>query len=333
MTGRLLVLSFLLAAAASAQIDRGSMQSAGRVRIRVILPDGASCTATTRVALIGNMGFSLAETSANGECIATFFDVPSGKYRVTLSGDVVNADSGEIEVSGLQDVEVQARRVSSQASAFPGSPTFVSLSDLRVPRPAAKEFGKANELISREEWSKAAGRLHKAVNLYPSYAAAYNNLGAVCSRMGDSAGARTALQQAISLDDHLAAAYVNLARVDFAEKNFADAESLLKKESSLAAVSADELILLAYAEMMNQHFDQAIDASRRAHDAQLSGHAFLHVIAAHIYEQRASITESVAELQTYLREEPTAARADEVKKAIATLRAKLTNAHQASGPS
>ena len=279
------------------------------------------------------MGFSLAETSANGECVATFFDVPSGRYRVALSGDVVNTDGGEIEVAGLQDAEVRARRAADPANSFPGSPTFVSVADLHVPMPAAKEFGKANQMIARAEWSKAADRLHKAVTLYPSYAAAYNNLGAVYSRLGDAADARSALQEAIALDDHLAAAYVNLARLDFAEKDFADAESLLDKESSLAVPSADELNLLAYSEMMNQHLDQAIETSRHAHATQLLHHAFLHVIAAHVLELEARITESVAELQTYLREEPTAARADEVKKAIATLQAQITNSNQTSGPS
>lgn len=332
MTGRLLVLFLFLAAIASAQMDRG-LQSAGRIRVRVTLPDRAPCSASTHVALIGNMGFSLAETSANGECIATFFDVPAGKYRVALSGDVVNTDNGEIEVAGLQDVEVRARRASDQANSFVVSPTFVSVSDLHVPTSAAKEFGKANQMIAHEQWSKAADRLHKAVNIYPSYAAAYNNLGAVYSRMGDLADAQLAFKEAISLDDHLAAAYVNLARLDFAEKNFTDAETLLNKESSLSVPSADELYLLAYAEMMNHHLDQALETSRHAHAIQLSHHAFLHLVAAHVYEEIAKFRESVAELETYLGEEPTAPRTEDVKKAISTLQAKITSAHETLGPS
>ena len=321
MTGRLLVLCLLLAASASAQIDRGSFQTAGRVRIRIMLPDHAPCAASTRVALMGNTGFSLAETSANPECVATFFDIPSGKYRVSISGDVANADDGEIDIAGLQDFEVKARRSSDQISSLAGSSAFVSVSDLHVPTPAAKEFGKANQMIARQDWPKAADRLHKAVTVYPSYAAAYNNLGAVYSRMGQAAQARSALQEAITLDDHLSAAYVNLARVDFSEKNFAEAESLLNRESSLAAPDASELSLLAYAELMNQHLDQAVETTRRGHAAQLPHHAFLHLIAAHVYEKKTKITESVSELQTYLSEEPTAARADEVKKAISTLQA------------
>jgi Flp pilus assembly protein TadD len=332
MTGRLFVLSILLATTAFAQMDRGPLQAAGRVRIRVILPDHAPCTGSTRVALIANMGASLADTSANGECIATFFDVPAGRYQVALRGDVVNADSGEIEVTAAQDVEVQARRAGSPNGSA-DAPTFVSVSDLRVPASAVKEFGKANQMIDHQEWSKAAGRLHKALALHPSYASAYNNLGAVFSQMGDATQARSAFQQAITLDDHLAAAYLNLARVDVAEKNFADAESLLSKASSLDAPNANELNLLAYAELMNQHLDQALDTTRRGHSAQLSHHAFLHLIAAHVYEQKKKIPDSVAELQMYLKEEPAAAQAEQVKKAIATLQAQVTNSNQTSGPS
>jgi Flp pilus assembly protein TadD len=279
------------------------------------------------------MGYSVADTSANGECIATFFDVPAGRYRVALSGDVVNADTGEIEVTAVQDVEVQAKRAGSPTNVSADAPTFVSVSDLRVPASAVKEFGKANQMIGHQQWSKAAGRLHKAVTLYPSYAAAYNNLGAVYSRMGDPAQARSAFQQAMVLDDHLAAAYLNLARVDLAEKNFADAESLLSKASSLDAPNANELNLLAYAELMNQHLDQALDTTRRGHTAQLPHHAFLHLIAAHVYEQEKKISDSVGELQTYLKEEPAAVQAAEVKKAIATLQAQVANSQQTSGPS
>lgn len=330
MTGRLLFLSLFLVGGAMAQMGTGSSDTTARVRIRLVLPAGAPCTPSSRVSLVGNTGFSFAETSATGECIASFFDIPSGKYRVALSGDVANADDGEVEVSAMQDVEVRARRADDPTNSAGGSPTFVSVSDLRVPISAAKQFGKANQMIAKRQWSKAADRLQSAVTLYPAYAAAYNNLGAVYSREGKNAQAREALLQAITLDGHLAAAYVNLARVDFADKNFADAEALLNRESSLAELTANELDLLAYAELMNQHFDQAVETSRRGHGAQLEHHAFLHLIAAHVYERENRIADSVAELQTYLEEEPTAPRCDEVKKAIATLQAQVASANPSS---
>ena len=334
MTGRALALSFLLVSAASAQLNRGSSETASRIRIRLSFPDHTPCAALTRVALIGNAGFALAETSVSGECVADFFDVPAGKYRVSVSGgDAANADDGEVEVGSLsmQDVEVHARH-SGNPTGDLTSAAFVSVSDLGVPSNAAKEFGKANRMIAKQDWPNASDRLHRAVAIYPGYASAYNNLGAVYSRLGNWKEARAAFEQAIALNDHLSAAYVNLARVDFNEKDFAGAEPLLDKASNVSVPTVDELNLLAYAEIMNGHLDHAIETSRRGHITQLAHHSFLHLVAAHAYELERKITDSIDELQTYLKEEPAAPRTEEVKRAIATLQAQQS-AERSVGPS
>jgi len=328
MTGRSFLPFLLLVGAASAQMDRGPAETVARVRVRVAFPDHAPCSTSTRVQLSGNSGIPLAEGSVSGECMAEFFDVPPGRYRVTVTGnDVANGDEGDVEIGSVivQEVEVRARRKVDSAEDM-SSAAFISVGDLGVPTPAAKEFDKANHLIARQDWPNATKRLQKAVAMYPNYASAYNNLGAAYSRLGNVAEARSALQQAIMLNDHLAAAYVNLARVDFLEKDFSDAESLLNKASSLGPPDINQFKLLAYAQVMDQHFDQAIDTAHRAHTSQMRSHAFLHLAAANAYEQEKKIGDSIAELQTYLSEEPGTTRADEVKKAIATLQAELSGA-------
>src|SRR5215471_3092099 len=335
MTGRMLLPFLLFVGVAAAQMDRGPVQTVGRVRVRIVFPDQAPCSTSTRVLLSGNSGVPLAEGSVTGECIAEFFDVPPGRYHVTVTGsDVANGDEGDVEIGSVivQEVEVKARR-KADSEGDVSSAAFISVSDLSVPTPAAKEFNKANHLIARQDWPNATKRLQKAVKMYPNYAAAYNNLGAAYSRMGNVSEARTALQQAITLNDHLAAAYVNLARVDFLEKDFSDAESLLNKASSLGPPDINQFKLLAYAQVMDQHFDQAIDTAHRAHTSQMRSHAFLHLAAANAYEQEKKIGDSIAELQTYLSEEPAAPRADEVKKAIATLQTQLAGTRvEASAP-
>src|SRR5215831_18568728 len=328
MTGRMLLPFLLFVGVAAAQMDRGPVQTVGRVRVRIVFPDQAPCSTSTRVLLSGNSGVPLAEGSVTGECIAEFFDVPPGRYRVTVTGnDVANGDEGDVEIGSVivQEVEVKARRKADSASDM-SSTGFISVSDLGIPATAAKEFNKANHLIARQDWPNATKRLQKAVAMYPNYGAAYNNLGAAYSRMGNVAKARTALQQAIALNDHFAAAYVNLARVDFLEKNFPDAESLLNKAASLGPPDVNQFKLLAYAQVMDQHYDQAIDTAHRAHTTQVQGHAYLHLAAANAYEKENKIGDSIAELQTYLSEEPAAPQADQVKKAIATLQTQLASA-------
>ena len=230
------------------------------------------------------------------------------------------------EPVAAQDVEVRAKHTESDPTNWAGHSSFISVRELEVPSNAAKEFVKANRLIEKRDWAKAGESLRKGLAIYPNYAAAYNNLGAVYSRMGNSAEARQALQQAIALDDHLAAAYVNLGRIDFLEKDYPDAESLLTKALSLEArANADELFLLAYSQLSDRHLEQALQTSRQGHEAGLSQHGFLHIVAANAFEQQNKIAESMAELRSYLREEPNGVQVEKVRKALETFLARTAN--------
>jgi len=327
MTGRLIALVSLLVATACAQIENGSPEIVRRVRVRVAFSDHAPCDSSTRVVLNGATGFALAEGSVNAECVAEFFDVPSGRYRITVRGaDATNADGGEVEVNPVvnQDLEVRARHAEKPGPIYwvPAA-SFISAADLGIPSTAAREFEKANRLMAKQEWAKATERLHKGLAIYPRYAAAYNNLGALYSHMGDNTEAREALQKAIALDDRLAAAYVNLGRLSFLEKDFPTAESLLAKAINLApAQNADELFLLADAQLTDHHLDEALQTSRQGHAEKLDHHASLHLLAANAYEQQNRIHECISELQFYLDEEPSGFSAEKVRQALATLRAR-----------
>lgn len=324
MTVRLIAVLLLLAGAAHAQFESGPSEVARRVRIRIAFEDHGSCNSSTRVVLTGSMGFAVAEGSVNGECAAEFFDVPAGRYRVTLRGpDAVNADDGEIEVQSTisQDLQVWAKHAeASDPLHMAGLPSIISVQDLRIPAGAAKEFAKAGRSIEKQDWEKASAHMRKGLTSYSTYAAGYNNLGAVYVRLGNVPQAREAFRKAVDLDDRMAPAYVNLARISFIEKDYSGAESFLQKAIGLApAENADELILLAYAELIDKHLDDAVQTSRQGHAMQLKQHAFLHLVAANAYEQQNKIGDSITELQLYVAEEPSGPQAEQVKKAIATL--------------
>jgi tetratricopeptide (TPR) repeat protein len=326
MTGRLIALVFVLLGAACAQIENGPSDVARRLRVRVSFSDHAPCDLSTRVMLTGGMGLAAAEGSVNGECVAEFFDVPSGKYRVTVSGAVTtSADQKDVEVNPVtsQDLEVRAKHSEDADPIHWGaSASFVPVTDLGVPANAAREFERANRLIAKQDWDKATERLHKGLALYPRYAAGYNNLGAIYSQLGNEAQAREALEKAIALDDHLAPAYVNLGRLSFLQKDFPSAESLLTRAITLApAANADELFLLAYSELTDHHLDQALRTSRQGHATKLDRHALLHLVAANAYEQQSKIAASISELELYLSEEPSGPEADKARNALTKFQA------------
>ena len=329
MTGRLIACISLLIAAAFAQIENRSSDVAQHVRVRVAFSDRGSCDPSTRVALNGGRNFAHTESAVNAECVAEFFDVPTGEYRATVSGaDATNADRGEIEVHRAvsQNVEVRAMHSEMQGPHYwAPAASFISVRDLGIPSTAAREFKKADRLIAKQEWTKATESLRKGLAIYPQHAAAYNNLGALYSHLGNNTEARSALEKAIALDDRLAPAYVNLGRLSFVENDFPDAELLLGKAVSLApAQNADELFLLAYSQLTDHHLDEALQTSREAHVGKFDRHAPLHLLAANAYEQQNRVQDCIAELQFYLQEEPNGLSAEKARRALATLQARAS---------
>lgn len=196
---------------------------------------------------------------------------------------------------------------------------LVSAADLAVPSSARKELNRASGLIARQEFSKAEQRLNKALGIYPNYATAYNNLAVVYSRLGDATREQQALEKAVSIDDHFALAYLNLGRVYISNENFSNAETVLAKASRLNAADTMSLMLLSYSQLMLGHFDDVIATSRQAHT--LPGiHALVHRAAANAFERKQDASSAIAELEFFLKEEPTGTTAEETRKELATLR-------------
>lgn len=322
MKGRVLVVLFLLAASAVAQLDAGNIVR--RARVRLAFANGV-CEASTSVTLIG-YGGPVAEGMTNDQCEVNFFNVPEGNYRLRVSGaSFADFDSGGINLtsSGPVEFEVHVKPPNQPDGGygFAGNP-LASISDLGVPSRARKELDKANELISKQELDQAIRKLNKAISIYPAYALAYNNLGVIYSRLGDLAQEREALEKAISLNDHFALAYLNLGKMNLVAGDFKEALTEFDKASTFDPADPTTLILLAYAEFKQGHFDEAIATTRKAHAMEKS-HAFAHRVAARVFEKQGQPANAIAELELFLKEAPAGSAADSVREELKTVRTTL----------
>jgi tetratricopeptide (TPR) repeat protein len=309
----------MLAGSVAAQLDSGN---ARRLRVRLVFANGV-CEPSTLVSLIGNGGL-LAQATTNDRCEVDFFNVPKGNYHLRVSGaSIADTDSGSINLTfyGPAEFDVQVRRPNEvdRNYGIPGS-TFVSTSDLAVPSRARKEFDKANELADKQDWSRAIQKLNKAISIYPAYAMAYNNLGAIYCHLGDVEREREALEKAISLNDHLALAYINLGRMNLVAGDFKEAQTTLDKAFTFDPTNPMTLILLAYVEFKQQRFDEAIATTRKAHAMEKS-HAFAHRVAARVFEQQGQRARAIAELELFLKEVPAGPAADSARKELETVKA------------
>ncbi|HEX3820590.1 MAG TPA: tetratricopeptide repeat protein [Candidatus Sulfotelmatobacter sp.] len=289
---------FLLASSAAAQVNAGS----NSLGVRFTYANGF-CYPFTVARLVGVNG-PIAERTPDENCVVDFAGIPAGTYHVKASGQNLTYTDSIIATSPwtadilvqVKDSDERAQQNQARANAL------VSAADLRVPEKAQKEFAKANEFLSRNDYAKAIQRLRRAIQIYPAFAAAYNNLGVIYQRLGDPVQERDALRKAVGLNDHFALAYLNLGRMAIRNRDFNGAEAPLTKASTLAPSDPEPLLLLAYSQLMNRRFEDAIASSQKAHS--LGGaHAFVHRIAARAFEQQERAASAIAELEVCLREE------------------------------
>lgn len=308
---------FLFAGAAASQ--RSPVLNA-----RVLFPDGSPCTAGTRVRLIGHgTGNPIAERFTDSSGGVEFGEVEAGNYHLAVSGDgIEETNGGNFEVDSGRSTQVQiitVRRAANSITAIVPGNAIISIADVKIPKSAAEQFDKAVRLMSKQEWQKALERLQHALQVYPQYVQAYNNLGVVYEHLGNRESERSAFEEAVRINDHFAPAWVNLGRMAVVDRDFPYAENLLNKANALDPTDSETMLILANVELMNRHYEQAIAFSEKVHATGHASHAVAHFIAARAFESEHRIDDAESELHTFLNEEPSGARADAVRKELATI--------------
>jgi tetratricopeptide (TPR) repeat protein len=324
MTGRRLLLFFLAVASAQAQFGSGLPTINHRVFVHVNFSNGGDCDVSTQVSLIRSHSTAQGRESTDKSCTVAFFGVPPGTYYLSVSGrGFATFESSEVVLTSpdTESLEVNVTRPATAGSVDTTlSSAMVTVADLRIPKPAAKEFNKASEQMEGQNWKAATATLKKAIEIYPQYAAAYNNLGVAYARSGNRDLELEALQKAIEIESHFIPAYVNLARLKIAENAFPDAETVLGKVRELDPANGIALVLLAYAEYMDHHWDDAIAACRKVH-AMGGGvsHSAAHWVAAFAFEEKKQLADASAEFQSFVSEEKTGIRSDAARREIANI--------------
>jgi tetratricopeptide (TPR) repeat protein len=320
--GVLLVLFVVLASGAPAQM--ASYMKYGNLKVRLIYTDGRAVNDRPLVQLMSGAGLNaVAEDYANEEGMVTFPYVEWGTYHVRVTGQgIEDTDSGMVEVDerkGAQSLFVSVRRLGEGKSGAAAGGPAVAAADLRIPAKARKEFDKASDLLNQQEWQKAIERLKRALDSYPNYAPAYNNLAVAYGKLGDRLHERESLEHAVSINDHFAAAFVNLAKMDIRDHNLPEAETFLSKATAADPINPETLMLLANIELVEKQYQEAILNCQKVHAMAHERYAVVHYIAARAFEHLNRLREAAAELQTFLQEEPSGPRSEGARKELASL--------------
>jgi tetratricopeptide (TPR) repeat protein len=290
------------------------------VEVRLSFENDRPAPGQIRVQLLTITGSTVAEQYTRDQAQVSFHNVSPGNYRLRASGiDIEDAEvtiTVEPRLTRFEYLQVKPRKSADQQTSTMGS---ISSAELNIPDKARKEFDKGVSSMTKSDIDEARKHFSKAAEIYPQYAAAFNNLGVLAMKSGDSEAGKGFFETAVKADSSNANAYLNLARCLIMQDKIQEAEQMLVKASSLNPNDAESLTLLAKAQLMTGELDMAIVNAHKVHSLEHQRFAIAHLVAASAYEKKNQMDEAIAEYKLFLKESPDSPKAANVRAALQTL--------------
>jgi tetratricopeptide (TPR) repeat protein len=151
-------------------------------------------------------------TTAHTDGTFVFSNVPDGDYSVEVRASGYLSTQTPIRAWSAHyphEIVVPLGRSTDQTPLHTGAPV-ISVEKLRIPEKALKEAQRGAKEKDNLRFDRAIGHYRKAVEIYPEYMEAWNNLGTVYFRIGKTAEAEEAYQRAIRLKPDASPALRNL---------------------------------------------------------------------------------------------------------------------------
>jgi tetratricopeptide (TPR) repeat protein len=172
-------------------------------------------------------------------------NVNNGTYRLRITGSNVeetlsSAFRIDTGIFYSQFVLVKYKPPADGKAAGSTDPS-ISTAMLNIPDKARHEFEKGSAALEKNQLDQAKKRFSTAAELYPKYAAAWNNLGIIAVRAGDTAGGTEYFHKAIEADSQFGPVYINRAKSFFGKSDYVHAEEDLSKAVSLLPSSVEAL--------------------------------------------------------------------------------------------
>lgn len=154
-----------------------------------------------------------------------------------------------------------------QSQAQPSLPIAgtVSARELLIPAKAIKEFKRGRKAYLANDFKNSAEHFEKAVQMYPDFAEAHNNLGISYVMSGASEKSLREFERAIAIDPKRTGTYSNLSLALLLLMRYPDAETAARQALQIDPRCIVSLSLLGRALAGRQHYTQeAVDALRKS---------------------------------------------------------------------
>ena len=266
-----------------------------------------------------SMGTPVSRSYTDSSGRVVLHNLSAGSYTANISGPGIEPASVNfsIDFARMQVITASVHRTDSAQENVPAG--LVDASELSAPKKAHKEYAKGMKEYAEQHLDKAEEHFRNALNEYPKYSSAWNNIGSIRMREKDMAGAEECYRHALEANPNNNYAARNLARLLIGKQNSKEAEQIMKRAVLTEPNHPESLTILAYTELQNGELDDAIATAKRVHTAPMHSGSLSHLIAARGLELKQQNTAAIAEYQLFLKETPHSPQAKYAHDALARL--------------
>lgn len=332
-------LTFLFVLSVVPAYAQGGIESIGTggkhtIQGRIFFPSGRRADAPIKVRLEStNAGIVSVMADPNGTF--TFRNLEPGSYSVIIESEeyetvresVLIEEMKSKAMPGLDSnprnfvipIYLQPKRSTSPASSKPG---VLDAGLANVPAQAVDLYNRALESIKAGDSRKAVELLRSAVDVYPNFALALNELGVQYLKTGQAEKAVEALRVAVRIAPDSLVPRLNYGVALLGKRDFVEAEAQLRQVlKKNEAVTTAHLYLGLALIHMNQ-YDEAEKELQRAITLGRESMGLAHYYLGGIYWNKKEYKRAADELETYLKLEPNAQDAARVRGTIKEMRGK-----------
>jgi len=322
--------SLLLIGRLAAQGVGGNQLQIGNhsIEIHVVNQSGRPLDIPVRVEVLSTGGQHMAEAYSNREeGVADFEGFSDGVFQVRITGPGIEPVTQSFQIAATETdhreyIHVELKETNSDSKVSSADDPSVSVQDLAVPSKARAEFDRGMEAHAKGDDKAAQNALERAIEIYPRYVKAHNNLGVLYQNGGLIAKAVVEYSKAVALDPKFAAGYVNLAKISIARGNLAEAEPELKQALAVDPSAIYALFLLCSTEFGRKEYSDALATAHHVHEmTQEPQYAEVHLISARILISQGRTKDAASEYQRFITERPSDPRSEKVKSLISELSA------------
>lgn len=195
----------------------------------------------------------------------------------------------------------------------------ISATSSLAPKDAQKALEKGRADEGKRKWPDAEKELQKAVTIYPKYAAAWFELGNVQRQQKDLEAARKSYRQALVADPKFVSPYVPLAAIAASEQKWQEVVDDTDRLLRLNPINFPQAWF--FNALGNYYLGKKEEAEKSAREgiSRDPAHRFarMHYLLGVLLLQKHDLAGSIENIRAYLKYEPNAPDAGDIRKQLA----------------